>query len=63
MPKFEVTIEETLTKSVIVEAENKSEAFYKVRDAWRNEEYVLYADNFCDVEFKVRPFEEISRLK
>ena len=60
MPKFEVTITEFLTKSVEVDAENANNAFWKVCDEWRNGIHVLDSDNFCDVEFEVRPFEKIN---
>ena len=53
MPEYEVVIVETLTKSVTVEAENEGEAFWKVCKGWKNEEYILYPENFLDVEFEV----------
>ncbi|MBR1438293.1 MAG: DpnD/PcfM family protein [Synergistaceae bacterium] len=53
MPKFEVFITETLTKAVTVEAENEEEALQEVRYGWKNEFYVLDAENFVDVEFKI----------
>ena len=55
MPKFEVTITERLTKSVIVDAKNKNEAFRKVCDDWRNEKIILYPEDFFDVNFEVLP--------
>lgn len=58
MPKFEVTIIETLTKSVIIEANDKTEAFYKVLDGWKDGKHILCSDNFCDVEFEVCPLRE-----
>lgn len=54
MPKFEVLITETLAKSVIVEAENEDAAFRQVRRGWENENYVLYPEDFVDVEFETR---------
>lgn len=54
MPKFEVLITETLAKSVIIEAKNEADAFYKVRNGWRNEEYILYPEDFFDVEFETK---------
>ena len=53
MPKYEVVIVEYLTKSVTVEAADKTEAFYQVLDDWKNEKYILDSDDFCDVEFEV----------
>lgn len=53
MPKFKVMITETLTKTVTVEAEDEEEAKWKVRKKWKNETYVLDAEDFCDVDFEV----------
>ena len=58
MPKFEVLITEYLTKSVIVEAEDANDAHYKVLDMWRSGEIILYPDNFCDVDFEVKPADD-----
>ena len=52
MPKFEVVITERLVKSVIVEAEDEDAAFWKVRNGYHNEEYVLYPEDFFDVDFE-----------
>ena len=60
MSKFEVLITEILTKSVIVDAEDKDEALLKVSDKWQDGEIELDVSNFCDVEFEVRPFEKIN---
>lgn len=54
MAEFEVTIIETLTKTVTVEAEDECEALRKVRNGWKNETYVLYPEDFCDVDFEVK---------
>lgn len=50
--EFEVIIEETLRKKVIVEAEDADEAEQIVSDNWHKGEYILDADNFIDVDFK-----------
>ena len=50
---FKVTIIEKLKLTVEVEAIDRHEAEQTVSDNWRNSEYVLTADNFAGVEFKV----------
>jgi len=60
MPEFEVRIMEILTTTVDVNAEDEDEAFWKVRDDWREEKIVLDSEDFYDVEFEVRPYEEIK---
>ncbi|MCM1269855.1 MAG: DUF3846 domain-containing protein [Faecalibacterium sp.] len=52
MKKYNVTITETLKKTVEVEAESLEEAEQKVTDAWHNSEYILDADNFTEVDFE-----------
>lgn len=49
--KFNITITETLKMVVEVEAQNQQQAEQIVSDRWRNSEYILDADNFCEVEF------------
>ena len=51
MKKFNVTITETLKKSVEVEAENMDEAEQMVNDAWYSGEHILDADCFKTVDF------------
>ena len=51
MKEYKVTITETLTTDVFVEAESQLEAEQMVSDAWRNSEYILDAENFAGVEF------------
>jgi hypothetical protein len=48
-----VTITETLKMTVEVEAIDRHEAEQTVSDNWRNSEYVLIAENFAGVEFRV----------
>lgn len=48
---FSVTITETLKMVIEVEAQNQQQAEQIVSDRWRNSEYILDADNFCEVEF------------
>ena len=46
MNKYKVTIVETLTKAVIVEAEDRTDALDKVYDAIESEDIVLTADDY-----------------
>ena len=50
--EFEVTITETLKKTVTVHATDRLEAEQIVSDNWRNSDYILDADNFVGVEFE-----------
>ena len=54
MKEYDVTITETLKMTVTVEAESQLEAEQMVSDNWRNQEYILDADNFTGVDFKTR---------
>lgn len=56
MKQFEVEITETLKKTVIVEAENEENALRIVDDNYKaaQDDYVLDAENFVDVSFKVK---------
>lgn len=60
MKEYYVTITETLRMKLEVEAESMNEAIEKVRDGWRNGEYILDADHFEDVDFEA---EDISPKK
>ncbi|HHZ07057.1 MAG TPA: hypothetical protein GX401_09840 [Clostridiales bacterium] len=51
MKEFDVTITETLKKTVTVEAENREEAEQLVSDRWHNSEYILDAEDFQGAEF------------
>ena len=50
---FQIEIVETLSNIVKVNAENEQEALLKVRDMYRNEEVVLYPDDFIDTKFNI----------
>ena len=50
---FQIEIIETLNNIVEVDAENDQEALLKVRDMYRNEEVVLYPDDFIDTKFNI----------
>ena len=50
---FQIEIVETLSNIVEVNAENEQEALSKVRDMYRNEEVILYPDDFIDTKFNI----------
>ncbi|MCG3810560.1 DpnD/PcfM family protein [Psychrobacter sp. Ps4] len=50
---FQIEIVETLSNIVEVNAENEQEALSKVRDMYRNEEVILYPDDFIDTRFNI----------
>jgi hypothetical protein len=50
--QYEVTITETLKRTVSVEAKNRLEAEEIVTDDWKNGKYVLTADDFQGARFK-----------
>ena len=51
--KYSVTIEETLSRTVEIEADSKQDAIDKVKKRYRNEDLVLDADDFSEVVFGV----------
>ena len=51
---YEVTITETLQKTVTVEADSREEAERQVEESWNNSEYILDADSFVGVDFSAR---------
>lgn len=53
--EFEVTITETLEKTVTVEAANELEATELVETEWRNSDHILDADNYVGVTFNASP--------
>lgn len=59
MKEYEVTITETLQRTVSVEADSKEAAERMVSDGWNNEDYVLDAEDFIDVDFKTTAEREI----
>lgn len=54
MKKYQVTITETLEKSVEVEAETQEQAQQIVSRAWKDGEYILDADSFTGVDFEAK---------
>ena len=53
MKFYKVEIMETLRRTVTVEARDYDEAISKVREAWRQSEYVLDADDFLEAGFEI----------
>lgn len=62
MKEFEVTITETLQKTVSIEAETKEEAKQLVEDMWKDGDIILDADDFADVEYAADNGKEIEKL-
>ena len=50
---FQIEIVETLNNIVEVNAENEQEALLKAQDMYRNEEVILYPDDFIDTKFNI----------
>lgn len=50
MKPYEVTITETLQKTVEVEANSREEAERQVEGNWNNSEYIFDADSFVGVD-------------
>ena len=51
MKTYEVTITETLQKTV---TDSREEAERQVEESWNNSEYILDADSFVGVDFSAR---------
>lgn len=54
MKTYEVTITETLQKTVEVEANSRLEAEALVESRWNDNEYILDSDSFVGVDFSAR---------
>ena len=54
MKTYEVTITETLQKTVEVEAASRAEAQELVERKWNDSEYILDAGNFTGADFKAK---------
>ena len=61
MKEFEVTITETLQKSITVEAATREEAQAMVEEMWDKGDVVLDADHFVGAEFSCNDGQEIER--
>ena len=59
MKTYEVTITETLQKTVEVEANSREEAERLVEQRWNDSEYILDADSWVGVDFSARSNERI----
>ena len=62
MKYFYTFVTETLTRPVVVKAENKEEAEQKVIDAYYNGKFVLEAADFVDVNFDTKEGDLAERL-
>ncbi|MEH6768281.1 DpnD/PcfM family protein [Psychrobacter sp.] len=51
--KFQIEILETLSNIVEVNAEDEQSALLKAQEMYRNEQVVLYPDDFIDTKFIV----------
>ena len=51
MKEYEVTITETLQKTVSIEAESREEAERLIEDMWKDSEIILDSDDFYDVAY------------
>lgn len=63
MKEFEVTITETLQKSIMVEAATREEAQAMVEEMWDRGDVVLDADHFVSAEFSCDDGQEIEADK
>ena len=61
MMEYEVTITETLQKTVTVEADSKEDAEQTVKDMYADSDIVLLPDDFYDVDYKVGEGKEIEK--
>ena len=62
MKYFYTFVTETLTRPVVVKAENREEAEQKVIDAYYNGKFVLDAADFVDVNFDTKEGDLAERL-
>ncbi|MBH0063813.1 DpnD/PcfM family protein [Psychrobacter sp. SZ93C1] len=51
--KFQIEIVETLSNIVEVNAEDEQDALMKAQEMYRNEQVVLYHDDFIDTKFNI----------
>ena len=55
---YAVTVKETLERTVTIEAETPEEAIHIAEKNWKNQEYILSADDFTGVEYSIAEKEE-----
>ena len=53
MQKFQIEIVETLSNIVEIAAENEQDALLKAQEMYKNEQVVLYPDDFVDTKFNI----------
>lgn len=56
--KYQISIEETLRKTIFVEAENEAEAYQMAEDLYNGEQVVLTPDDF--VEYSIYVEKEVT---
>ncbi len=61
MKEYDITITETLEKTVSVAAASRENAEEMVKQGYYNSEYVLDADNFTQVDFKTGEGRDLTR--
>lgn len=61
MKEYEVTITETLQKTVSIEAESREDAERLIEDMWKDSEIILDSDDFYDVSYAVGKEKEIEK--
>lgn len=60
MKEYDISIVETLEKTVTVKAASQEEAEEKVRQQYFNSEFILDSDNFKEVDFKTKDERKIN---
>lgn len=53
MQKYQVEINETLSRIIEVEAENENDAVSKIKDLYRKEEIVLDSNDYLDTKIEI----------
>ena len=53
MKKYQVEINETLSRIIEVEAENGNDAVSKIKDLYRKEEIVLDSNDYLDTKIEI----------
>lgn len=63
MKTYQVEIKETICLTIEIEAQNEQQAEEKVRQAYRNEEYILDSEHFAGVDFIAQEKEMEERFR
>ena len=61
MKEFEVTVTETLQRTVTVEADSKDDAIQMVEDMYRDSEIILDSEDYAGVEYSSNEGKEIEK--